>query len=321
MTGNNAYPQFDTGRLRLLPLAERVNDLDLSVVRDLSPSAEVHPGLEETARWIRKAKASGATTTLMMGAHVLRSGVQRYIIDLMERGFLSCLSLNGAGIVHDYEMARIGATTESVSRYIRDGRFGLWKETGEINRIVAEGDRMGQGLGEAIGAYIAQNGLAHADVSVTAAAWKRRVPVTVHVGIGYDIIHEHPDFDPAACGRTSYRDFLRLAAVLERLEGGVVMNFGSAVMAPEVFLKALAMVRNAASAENRRIADFTTLVCDVRPVPETLHTEPDKSDPAYYFRPLKTMLIRTVADGGRGYYVRQPHAVSIPGLWTALVRP
>jgi len=135
------------------------------------------------------------------------------------------------------------------------------------------------------------------------------------VGIGYDIIHEHPNFDGAASGEASYLDFLELAAQLERLEGGVVMNFGSAVMAPEVYLKALAMVRNAAAAEGREIRRFTTLVCDLKEMPDSFRTEPCKSDPAYYFRPWKTMLVRTVADGGESFYVRGRHDETIPGLW------
>jgi len=141
------------------------------------------------------------------------------------------------------------------------------------------------------------------------------------VGIGYDIVHEFPNCDGAAYGATSYTDFLRFAKILESLEGGVVMNFGSAVMAPEIFLKALSMVRNVARQEGRQICHFTTLVCDLLNLPDNYHEEPSKDNPYYYFRPWKTMLVRTVADGGESFYVKGHHAESIPALWTAINEP
>jgi hypothetical protein len=237
---------------------------------------------------------------------------------MMEQGLISCLATNGAGVIHDYELALIGATTESVARYIREGQFGLWKETGRINDIVSRAAQEGMGLGEAVGRAIEHGGLPHGHTSVFAAAYRFGIPATVHVGIGYDIIHEHANCDGAALGATSYRDFLRFTQVLEDLEGGVVMNFGSAVMAPEVFLKALAMVRNVAHQEGRSISNFRTLVCDLRDLPDDYRCEASKETPGYYFRPWKTMLVRTVAEGGRSTYVRGYHAETIPQLWTAL---
>lgn len=318
--GSTTHPfrEFDCSRLRLLPLAERQNDLDLSVVLPLEPTAGHHPSLGIVARRMRAARDRGAAVVLMLGGHVVRSGVQRYLLDWMANGWISCLAVNGAVAIHDYELALIGATTESVSRYIRDGRFGMWRETGRLNDVVKAGAEAGQGLGEAVGAEIARGAFPHADLSLLAGAWRHGVPVTVHVGIGHDIVHPHPNCDGAAYGATSQRDFLRFAAVLESLEGGVVMNFGSAVMAPEVYLKALSMVRNVAHAEGRRVAAFTTLVCDLKPLPEEVRVEPGKGDPDYFFRPWKTMLVRTVADGGEGYYVRGRHADTIPQLWSAL---
>ena len=148
------------------------------------------------------------------------------------------------------------------------------------------------------------------------SAWG--VPVTVHVGIGYDIIHEHPNCSGAATGQLSYNDFLRLVTVVRDLENGVVMNFGSAVMAPEVFLKALSMARNAARQEGSGIQNFCSLVCDVRDLSGDLTREPPKTSPAYYFRPWKTMLVRVIQEGGESYYVRGSHAETIPALWTAI---
>lgn len=155
-------------------------------------------------------------------------------------------------------------------------------------------------------------------MSLYAAAHRLGIPFTTHVSLGYDIVHEHPNCDGAAWGATSYSDFLHFAAVLEDLEGGVLMNFGSAIMAPEVYLKALAMVRNVAAREGREIRHFTTLVCDLRALPEDFSAEAPKDNPEYYFRPWKTMLVRTVADGGESYYVQGTHGETVPELWTAL---
>jgi hypothetical protein len=268
---------------------------------------------------MRRAAESGAAAILMMGAHVIRSGVQRYIIDLMERGLVSCVAMNGAGIIHDFEFALIGATTESVAKYIREGQFGLWSETGRLNDIINGAYKKGLGMGEGVGAEISNGDFPHRDISILAAAHRLNVPVTVHVGIGYDIIHEHPNCDGAATGATSYRDFLTFAAEVERLEGGVVMNFGSATMAPEVYLKALSMARNAARGFSKEIRHFTTLVCDLHDLPGDFRVEPPRDSAAYYFRPWKTMLVRTVADGGRSFYVKGRHENTIPALWSAVV--
>ena len=173
-------------------------------------------------------------------------------------------------------------------------------------------------MGEAVGRAVLEGDFPHKEISVLAAAARLKIPSTVHIGIGYDIIHEHQNFDGAAAGALSYRDFLSFAAVIEGLEGGVVMNFGSAVMAPEVFLKALSMAHNVAFQEGREIKRFSTLVCDLYPLPEDLSREAGKDEAAYYFRPFKTMLLRTVADGGESFYCRGSHAETIPALWTAL---
>lgn len=300
-----------------MPLSERINDLDLSVIKDLDSSSTVHPHLARVAERIRSARAAGASVILMMGAHVIRSGVQRFIIDLMERGYITCLAGNGACAIHDYELALIGQSTESVARYISDGQFGLWQETGVINDIVTEGVQKNLGAGEAIGKAIIEKSFPHKNISLFAAAYRLGIPFTVHVGIGSDILHEHPNFKGSAWGQASYTDFLYYASELSNIENGVVMNFGSAVMAPEVYLKALAMVRNVAVQEGKKIQKFTSLVCDLRHLPEDVSHEAPKGSPDYYFRPWKTMLVRTVEEGGESFYVRAPHAEAIPQLWTA----
>ncbi|ADU62985.1 MAG: hypothetical protein KUA35_05335 [Pseudodesulfovibrio sp.] len=310
--------KFDTSRLRVLPLSQREHDLDLSVLADLRPTPAVHPSLARVGGKILRARELGASVILMMGAHVIRSGVQRYIIDLMERGYVTCLAGNGACAIHDFELALIGRTTESVAKYISEGQFGLWRETGLLNDIVADGVAQGWGVGESVGRAILDGEYPHKDISLFAAAHRLGIPFTVHVGIGSDIVHEHPNCDGAAWGAASYTDFLHYAAAVETVENGVVMNFGSAIMAPEVYLKALAMARNVAMQQGREICRLTTLVCDLRNLPEDVSAEPERGSADYYFRPWKTMLVRTVRDGGESYYVRAPHDESIPQLWTGL---
>ncbi len=314
---------FDRSRLTLKPLSDRKNELDISVVKKLEEGGGGEgdfPELAEVASRIVSSRENNASVIMILGAHVLRRGTQRFIIDMMEKGFISLVATNGAAIVHDYELALTGETTESVARYISEGQFGLWEETGRINDIVADGYRRGLGIGEAVGRAIEEEGLKYRDTSLFAAGYRLGVPVTSHVGIGYDIVHEHPNCDGAAYGGASYIDFLKFTHEIENLENGVVMNFGSSVMGPEVFLKALAMARNVAKKEKREISDFTTLVCDIQAVPGNFHKEPSRDNPIYFFRPLKTMLIRTVADGGKSFYVRGSHEDTIPFLWKRLTR-
>jgi len=310
---------FDKTKLQLLPLNKRIHDLNISTIKNLQANSFSHPSFKTIAANIKNAKKAGKSVIMMIGGHVIRSGVQRYIIDMMEKGYITCLAMNGSGVIHDFELALIGATTESVARYIRDGQFGLWKETGQINDIVNQAYRTGKvGMGEAIGKAICEGNFPHKETSLLAACYRLNVPATVHIGIGYDIIHEHPNFDGAAAGATSYIDFLKFTEVVSNLENGVVMNFGSAVMGPEVFLKALSMARNVAHQEGKVIKHFTTLVCDLYDLPPDIQEEPPKGNPAYYFRPWKTMLVRTVAEGGRSFYVKGRHEDTIPGLWSVL---
>jgi hypothetical protein len=317
---SSRYEVFDRSRLRLLPLAERKHDMDLGYLLKLDEAAPAwdHPELATVAASLKEAQGRGAARILMMGAHVIKMGASRYVIDLMERGFITHIALNGACSIHDYELARVGATTESVARYIREGQFGLWKETGVLNDWIREATELGLGLGENVGRRILESGFPHTGVSILAAAYRLSIPATVHVGIGYDIIHEHPNCDGAALGAASYRDFLIYARTVEKLEGGVMLAFGSAIMAPEVYLKALSMARNIAFQEGREIRHFTTAVFDMVPIGGDIHKELPKTDAGYYFRPHKTILVRTVADGGKSYYFCADHRASVAALSRAL---
>jgi len=316
---------FDRNRLIIKPLAERKHDLSIDAqlaLDELPPplNNRTMADLAEIGRRMEAARDRGAAILLLMGAHVIRAGVARQLIDLMERGLITHIGMNGAGPIHDYELARIGATCESVARYIRTGEFGLWRETGQINDIVRDGAACGLGLGEAIGRHILESDYPHKDLSILAAGARLNVPVTVHIGIGYDILHEHPNFDPAAFGTVSYRDFLTVCNTVDRLDGGVFLCMGSAVMGPEVYLKALAMARNVAHQEGRRIANFTTAAFDLIPIQGDWQTEASKSNPQYYYRPWKTILVRTVADGGASYYICGDHRQTVPHLRQAATK-
>ncbi len=310
------FKKFDRSRLVLKSLSERENDLDISVMQDTAspPQPFENEGLDAVVEAIRKAKKKNATVLMMMGAHVIRAGAAPWLIKLMEEGWITHFALNGAGAIHDFEFAMIGATTESVAKYISEGQFGLWKESGLINDFVNEGAARGLGHGESLGMAIEEGGFKYKRYSLLAAGYKNRVPVTAHVGIGLDFIHQHPNCDGDMLGRASYLDFLIYAKSIENLQNGVFLNFGSAVTGPEVYLKALSMARNVAHAEGRRITDFTTAVFDLLPIKGETDETPDKSDPRYYFRPWKTILSRTVEDGGKGYYIQGDHSVTVSNM-------
>ena len=316
-----AFEQFDRSRLTLRPLEEREHDLDRSsLIFPHGPREPFHDeALPELADRIVEAAAAGRSVTFFCGAHVLRKGAGPLLVDLMERGLLTHLALNGAGAIHDFELALVGRTCESVARYVASGEFGLWRETGRINEAATAAGRDGIGLGEAVGRMIEEESFPFRETSVLAAGFRLGVPVTVHVAIGQDIVHEHPNFDPAATGAASYADFLIVTQSVAGLEGGVLLNVGTAVMGPEVYLKALTMARNAAHRRGQSIRRFTTAVFDVVELGDDLHAEAEKSDPRYYFRPFKTVLVRTVADGGKSYYVQGDHRLTMPALYDLVI--
>ena len=316
------YPKFDRSQLKLLPLGKRDHDMTLDDVLELDvtqDSGSKDEALEQVAERVAVARRRGAPVILMMGAHVIKRGLSRFIVDMMERGILTHVAMNGACVIHDFELALMGATTESVARYIQEGQFGLWQETGQVNDMAAEAVENGLGLGEAAGRWIERADLAHREISILGAGFRLGVPVTVHVGIGQDITNEHPNCDGAALGAASYTDFLVLANTVSQLQGGVMLNVGTAVMGPEVYLKALSMARNVAHQQGQRINRFTTAVFDLLDLGSDIHTEASKSDARYYFRPYKTILVRTVQDGGESFYVQGDHRQTIPALYRLVI--
>jgi len=316
------FPKFDQSRLRIQPLADRTHDVHLADLASLSDPVPEYdrPDLPEIARRIVAARANGRPVICMMGAHPIKRGLSRYVIDLLERGLITGIAFNGACAIHDFELAFIGATSESVARYIRTGEFGLWRETGRLNDLARVAADEGIGFGEAVGRAIWEDRFPHRDVSVLAAGYRLHLPVTIHVSLGYDIIHEQPNCDGAALGAASYTDFLVFAQEITQLEGGVLLNIGTAVMGPEVYLKALSMARNLARQEGKSLSRFTTAVFDLQDLGPDLSKEAAKTEARYYFRPFKTILVRTVRDGGESYYVRQDHNISIPVLYRAILK-
>jgi len=257
--------------------------------------------LKELVSLIVKAKKSGKPVVWMFGAHVIKCGLNPLIIQLMERGYINAIALNGAGVIHDFEIAYAGKTSEDVAANIQDGSFGMAAETGRIvNQTVSEGNRQGLGIGESMGKMIAGKTCRYHKQSILAQAYKNDIPVTVHVAIGTDIIYQHPYCDGAAWGEASYRDFLKFAGVIAGINrGGVVLNFGSAVILPEVFLKAVTIDRNL----GYRLDDFTTANFDM----------------VYQYRPRANIVQRPVGKKGRGYNFIGQHEIMIPLLAQTLL--
>lgn len=316
------YELFDRSRIELAELGQRGNDLTAA---DCLPTAApkqpyVHPHFESLVSRIVEARRGGRPVIVITGAHPIKLGLSRFLVDLIRRRIITHLATNGAGMIHDFELAAFGGTSENVARWIKEGQFGLWRQTGRLNELAAEAARSGEGLGEAIGRTIDAERMPHADLSLAAAGWRAGVPVTSHLGIGCDITHAHPNCDGAALGRATYTDFLIFARSVEKLEGGVFLNVGTSTVGPEVYLKALSMSRNVARQRGEEIRNFTTAVFDLVDLPDDWYRGPASKDhPLYYYRPWKTILIRTVADGGTSYYFRGDHRQTIPTLWHNLV--
>ena len=247
-----------------------------------------------------KAWRSDRTVLFGFGAHLIKVGLAPLVVDLMERGAITALMMNGAGCVHDLELALLGHTSEDVASALDDGSFGMAKETAELlNAAIASGAADGTGMGEAIGREILTGGYKHARRSVLANAVRLGLPVTVHAAIGTDIHHMHPSADGAALGATSYRDFETLAGVVATLEGGVLVHAGSAVILPEAFLKALSLARNLGN----KVERFTSVNLDF----------------IRQYRPSVNVVERPTRLGGKGYDLVGQHEILIPLLAAGVI--
>ena len=237
---------------------------------------------------------------LAMGAHTIKIGLSPIILDLMERGIITGIAMNGAGIIHDLEVAMVGATSEDVDNELPNGTFGMAEETGEfLNNAIRAGAKKGNGLGYSVGSSILQASFPYSEYSLLAGAARMNIPSTVHVAIGTDIIHFHPAVDGAAIGKTSHLDFRIFASLVSHLEGGVYINLGSAVILPEVFLKALTLVRNLGFS----VKTFTTVDMDF----------------IRHYRPMTNVVKRPTLEGGEGFSFIGHNEIMFPLLTAALI--
>ncbi len=311
------YREADFTRLKTVPIAQRANKVDPSLLAhppgpDASFAAfwSALPDVlaAKDLRFVvdQIAAAAGRRAVLaMLGGHVIKVGLGPLLVELMRHRAVTHLALNGSAAIHDFELAAYGGTSEDVAAGLGDGTFGMAEETGrEMNAALASGARANQGAGEALAAYLAQRQtLPGRTASVLVAAAELGVPVTVHAAIGAEIIHQHPTADGAVLGATSHRDFKRLAGALTDLDGGgVVLNLGSAVVMPEVFLKALTIARNL---HGGKPTNFTACDCDMQ----------------RHYRPRVNVVERPTLAGGRGVQLTGHHEILLPLLaWAVLAR-
>jgi hypothetical protein len=307
------YEEFDLSGVKTYPLKSRPSKVSLAqfatphkkgsgvegLLRSL-PGLLAARDFKDVVGAILTAHKNGRAIVWGLGAHVLKTGLSPIVVDLMERGFVSAVATNGAGVIHDFEIALSGNTSEDVDATLGPGTFGMAEETGtELNRAINEGVASGLGLGQSVGRYLTAAKAPFAQISVLATASRLDIPVTVHVAVGTDIIHMHPQASGAAIGEGSLRDFKYFVSSVSRLEGGVYLNCGSAVVLPEVFLKAVAIARN----EGRSLEGITTVNLDF----------------LRHYRPLTNVVARPTMGSGKGYSLTGHHELLIPLLAAALI--
>jgi hypothetical protein len=306
------FPPLDFSRLRTYPLRERENKVHLDQLArvwrqggsfaqflDSLPKILVGNDFRTIVNDTVAAVHNQRPVLVMMGAHPIKCGLNPVFVDLMKRGVVSAIAFNGAGAIHDFEIALQGETSEDVQRGLDDGSFGMIDETGRLmNQALAAGVQQGIGAGRALGESIVTGQFTHKELSILHQGVVSDVPVTVHIAIGTDIIHQHPSTDGAVLGETTYLDFQKLASVVAKLQGGIALNIGSAVIMPEVFLKALTIARNL----GHKVDEFTTATFDMN----------------RHYRPTENVVRRPTHKGGRGYYIVGHHELLVP-LWAAAV--
>lgn len=312
------YRSIDLKKVSTYPISSRNNLVKLG---DL-----IHPGnkipvfenddLDEVVKAIIAARQAGSPVIFMMGAHVIKCGLGPLLIDLMEKGVITHIAGNGAVSIHDTELALIGETSEDVATSIEDGSFGMAYETGHvIHTALKQGVLDGMGYGESVGRYIAENQFPHREVSVLYNAYRLGIPMTIHVTMGADIIHQHPECDFGILGEATGRDFSIYCASIAELSRGVFLNFGSAVTGAEVFLKALSITRNL----HYPVEKFTTANFDLFPLAGNYHSKVGKDQVEYYYRPRKNVVNRPTSMGGQGFHIQGNHLDTLPTLHRKVV--
>ncbi|MBQ8907070.1 MAG: hypothetical protein IJY71_00595 [Clostridia bacterium] len=316
------------GRSQYLDIAE-VKTYDASIRRNLVtienlmiPSVTPHenfehPDFDILVSKIYEARKNGKPVIWSMGAHVIKNRLSNYLIALIKEGVITHIASNGAGSIHDFELAYLGGTSEDVPTAIEDGSFGMWEQTGAwMNEALQAGAKENLGYGEALGKYIAEHPerFPNRENCVLYQAYVHNVPATYHIALGTDIIHQHPTCDMAAIGRCSGIDFKKMCASVAKLEGGVFLNFGSAVIGAEVFLKALSVARNL----GYETFHITTANFDLIDLGD-YRSKIGYSDPNYYYRPRKNIVNRPTSRGGFGWHFCGDHQITIPTLYDKLM--
>ncbi len=308
------YSSIDLKKVRTYPLRERHNLVkisDLVKPEDPLPSFE-NDEIDRVVESVVAARRKDRPVILMMGGHVIKCGLGPLLIDLMRKGVITHIAGNGAISIHDFELAMIGETSEDVATSIEDGTFGMAEETGAfINRALRLGAKDGLGYGESVGRYIDECAFPYREYSVLYNAYKLGLPATIHVTIGTDIIHQHPDCDFGILGWASGQDFKIFCASVSNLENGVFLNFGSAVTGAEVFLKAISITRNLGFP----VRGFTTANFDLIPLGKDYRSPVGKDTPEYYYRPRKNIVNRPTSLNGIGYHIQGDHLQTIPYLY------
>ena len=307
------YKEIDLSKVRDYSIADRQSKVNLDTLAkpvhaggsfsgflDSLPQSLKAADLKALVSKIHHAKEKGRPILVMMGAHLIKTGISPILIDLMKNGFVQGIAMNGAGAIHDTEMAYFGSTSEDVAEALKDGSFGMVKETsGILNRTLSRKESESLGFGEAIGQRISDEAPDHASISILAHAYQLSIPVTVHVALGTDIVHQHPSANGEAIGRASLRDFRIFCNLVSGLgDGGVLLSFGSAVLMPEVFLKALTVARNI----HGPIQNFTTANFDM----------------IRHYRPENNIVRRPTQNNGTGYVFTGHHEIMLPLLAAAL---
>jgi hypothetical protein len=297
---------LDFSKIKTYPIKQRRNLVTRSDFTPVKNDEElwVNAKVRDLVARIKWAREKDRPVIMQMGAHVVKSGLSLLVIDLMKRGIVTHVAGNGAVSIHDFEMALIGETSEDVGESITDGSFGMAEETGGMmNDAINASPELGYGA--AVGKMILDHGLKHPKYSILAQGQKLGVPVTIHVAVGTDIIHQHPRCNGANLGEATFQDFKIYCESIARADDGVILNFGSAVIMPEVFLKALSITRNLGHA--------------VRPI-TTANFEIRRGLSNWYYRPTKNVVNRPTQDGGKGFNFLVDHKVSIPSLHRLLTK-
>ncbi len=317
--GKSRYLDFT--EVKTYDAAERRNlvTIDNLMTPSVTPHEEyTHPDFDLLVSRIAEARRNGRPVIWSMGAHVIKNRLSRYLIELIKRGIITHISSNGAGSIHDFELAYLGGTSEDVPTAIEDGSFGMWEQTGAwMNEAIQIGAESELGYGEALGKYICEHPerFPNREDCILYQAYVHNIPATYHIALGTDIIHQHPTCDMGAIGVCSGIDFKKMCASVADLEGGVFLNFGSAVIGAEVFLKALSIARNL----GYPTFHITTANFDLIDLGD-YRSKIGYEDPNYYYRPRKNIVNRPTSRGGLGWHFTGDHQTTIPTLYDKLTQ-